>query len=139
VVLGLVSAPRSLRIDFWNARLLDISTKTVDIDTNEGAYYPLAVNSITVYHQLSDLPRINCPCPWTEQEQVKKMIVRWAANNPDGDLTHITRTTDLSEQLLANLRVTLDQIRWAAKQTPSRALQSLRATADMMAREMKIG
>jgi hypothetical protein len=138
VVLSLISQPTGLRIDYYNARVRSLTATTVEVDTNEGGYYPLGTSSIVLSHDNPNLPRIAAPCPWTEQEHVSKMIRRWAQANPDSDGVTIGRYHDLAEQILSNLRVTLDAVRWEAKRSPSKAAKVLLSTAEMIAREQRI-
>jgi hypothetical protein len=139
VMLSLRSRPTGLRIDYYNARLMSVNATTTEIDTTEGFSFPFSTNAIESFDQLSSLVRINAPSPWTEQEHIQKMILRWAWANPDTNGISEGPTKYLAEQLLTNLRLTLDAIRWEAKRSPTKALNVLRSTAEMIAREQRIG
>jgi hypothetical protein len=108
------------------------------VDTNEGGYYPFAIDSVRIVHEMPTLVHLEAPCSWTEAEHIQKMIVRWATANPDADGIGQNRTSYLAEQLLANLPVTLKAIRWEARRIPTKALRVLHSNAEMIAREMKL-
>lgn len=138
IALSMVSKPTGLRIDFWNARLQEVSAKTVKIDTNEGGYHTFALDAVEIVHEMPTLLQIEGPCPWTESEHAQKMILRWAMTNPNADGIVRNQTSYLADQLLSNLPVTLSVIRWEAKRSPTKSLRVLLSTAEMMAREMKL-
>lgn len=138
VVLSVVSTPTRMRIDFWDARLRNVSAKTVEVDTNEGGYHPFPIESVRIVHEMPTLLHLEAPSPWTESEHVQKMILRWASANANADGIVQNRTSYLAEQLLTNLPLTLKTIRWEAKRSPSKALRVLQSNAEMMAREMKL-
>jgi hypothetical protein len=138
IALSMVSKPTKLRIEFWEGHLQEVSAKTVKVDTNEGGYHTFGIDSVEIVHEMPALLQIEGPSPWTEAEHIQKMIMRWATTNPDANGIERSRTSYLADQLLSNLPVTLNLIRWEAKRSPTKALRVLHSNAEMIAREMKL-
>jgi hypothetical protein len=139
VMFGLLSRQLGLRIDYENARLISVDATTVVIDTGEGSAFPFSTASVETFDQMATLVRVNAPSPWTEQEHIAKMIDRWVSQNPEVNGIAESRSRYLADQVLANLQLTLNSIRWAARMTPAKAQKVLLSMAEMITREQRIG
>ena len=128
VLLTTYSLPHHLRIEY-EGTLSRLDAHTIEVNTNEGFSLPFSTKSVEVLYQMVDLPHLKASASWTEAEQVKKMINRWAFAHPEAHGIPNDAMTYITEQLFANLPTTAQIIKLESEMNPTRAKKVLWSTA----------